>query len=215
MGKVDFREVWPDLLCLNPCYGRDGSNGTQVLLASRPPLYSSLRTKTLVRQLARHFAVDLKAACSKYSAICGRSYALPLPLRPGLILVPVRSRQARFKDDGTRAYVVKSKICALAPLTCQEPQGGGGRSSGGAEAGSRRQGGGSRLLFLDGSHLDVPHSLASLRSLLALAGVIEREEEQLAAGSSVPRVMDPPCNCPYGCCGLRGCGRQPERNGEP
>ncbi len=159
--NADLLKIWPELLCLVPVYARDGTNGTEIRLENQEPVFSPLRTKTLVRRLARHFTLDLQAAYRKYAEVSGRRYALPLPLRPDFVLVPVRARRARVKDDGTRAYVVKGKIAEIIP---------GGKS------------GLTRLIFVDGTHLDVPQRPASLRNLLAQARLIEREAASLFTG---------------------------------
>ena len=186
LDKVDFREIWPQLIGLVPVYGRDSSNGTEIRLVDRRSLYSPLRTKTLLRRLARVFTIDLRAARDKYSALCGRCYAVPIPMRPGLVLVPVHARYARFKDDGTRAYLVKSKIAGLNRLP---PGGRGGcralRAPGADTAGDGHEEMRTRLVFTDGSHLDVPHDMQGIRSLLLLAEKVEREAE-LPGGGKMP-----------------------------
>ncbi len=178
MDKVDFREIWPQLIGLVPVYGRDSSNGTEIRLVNRRSLYSPLRTKTLLRRIARVFTIDLRAARDKYSTICGRCYALPIPMRPGLVMVPVHARYARFKDDGTRAYVVKSKIAGFNRL----PSGSRGRTTAARNGHEEMR---TRLVFTDGSHLDVPHDMQGIRSLLLLAEKVEREAE-LPGGGEMP-----------------------------
>lgn len=179
MENINFEQIWPGLLCLLPVYTREG-NGTEILLEHREPLYSRYKTKTLVRQLARYFMVDMKEAQRKYAAICGRSYAVPLPLRPDFILVPVRARSALVKDDGTRAYVVQSKIAEV--IT--------------AAGDNREQQTRTRLVFTGGGHLDVPQRMASLRSLLTQARLIEKEALRLSARPGLACVRE---NAPVGC----------------
>lgn len=166
MDRLEFKEIWPDLIGLIPVYREGSGNGTEIRLANRESIYSPVRTKTLIKRLAQFFSFDLKAARKRYSELCGRCYALPLPLRPGFVLVPVHARYARFKDDGTRAYLVKAKIASFC------------RISGAKEASSREQPGmRTRLFFVDGSQLDIPHDIGGVRSLLLLAEKVEQESE--------------------------------------
>lgn len=152
--NFDLLAVWPEILCLVPVYTADGTNGTAVYRENGEPIFNPLRTKTLVRQLARVFCLDLKAARQHYAEVSKRQYTVPIPLRPDLVLVPVRARRARVKDDGTRAYVVKAKIQSV--------------TAGPGSAGTR-------ITFKDGTHLDVMQKWESLKVLLAQADLVEKE----------------------------------------
>gem|GEM_PF-3744140 len=188
MDKVDFREIWPQLIGLVPVYARDSTNGTEIRLENRSPLYSPFRTKTLVRRLARVFTIDLRAARDRYGEVCGRCYAIPIPLRPGLVMVPVHARYARVKDDGTRAYVVKSKIAGFNRLP---PGGSQGPDTGRADGTANEEEMRTRLVFTDGSHLDVPHDMQGIRSLLLLAEKVEKEAESLHGRMEPSCVAEP------------------------
>lgn len=181
MDRVDFREIWPQLIGLVPVYRGEEGNGTEIRLANRESIYSPVRTKTLLKRLARLFTIDLKAARERYSGVCGRCYAVPIPLRPGLVLVPVHARYARFKDDGTRAYLVKARISSFCRLS-------GGKDAGGEGQGEMR----TRLVFTDGSHLDVPHDMDGVRSILLLAEKVEREAELPGIGDFHCRGLSSP-----------------------
>lgn len=157
MPKVDFSQIWPELIGLVPVYARDGTNGTRILLEHRQAIFSDLKTKTLLAQLARTFLFDLQAARRAFGRVCGRCYAIPVAIRPGLVLLPVRARQARVKDDGTRAYIVKAKIRSIRP----------------EYRGLRKTG--TRFSFCDGSSLVVPHRWSSVREILLAADLVEKE----------------------------------------
>lgn len=194
MPKVNFAQIWPELIGLVPVYARDGTNGTQILLEHRSAVFSDLKTKTLLAQLARTFLMDLKAARRAFGRVCGRCYAIPVAIRPGLVLLPVRAREARVKDDGTRAYVVKAKIRAIRP-----------ECSGMRKARTR-------FVFCDGSTLVVPHRWSNVREILLAADLVEKEAAGLggypAAGSGGQAHFrareDPPDNCCYRSCPQAG-----------
>ena len=181
MVPIDFGRIWPTLLCLLPVYTREG-NGTEIILEQGEPLNTRFKTMTVVRQLARYFTVDLQAAHHKYAAECGRCYSLPLPLRPDLILVPVRARSAQVRDDGTRAFVVLSKIARVIV----------DRSAGG------KQQPGTRLVFTGGRHLDLLQRPPSLQILLIAARLIEKLAFGFAARPGPDCVRKcAPGDCPY------------------
>lgn len=181
MVPIDFGRIWPALLYLLPVYTREG-NGTEIILERGEPLNTSFKTMTVVRQMARYFTVDLQAAHRKYAAECCRRYSLPLPLRPDFILVPVRARSAQVRDDGTRAFVVLSKIDQVVAVK---------------GAGGKRQPV-TRLIFTCGRHLDLLQHLTSVNILLTAARLIEMLALAFAArpGLTCGRE-DAPGGCPY------------------
>jgi hypothetical protein len=139
LAKVQFSELWPQLMGLVPVYTRDGVNGTSILLEKNPALFCEVKTKTMLGRLCRTFLIDLRLAHRAYSHICGRRYAVPISLRPGLVMVPVRARTARVKDDGTRAYLVKDKIREYLPED------------------RRSNMSGTRIVFVNDTSIVVPH----------------------------------------------------------
>lgn len=204
--EVDFREIWTQLLCLVPVYAADGTNGTEIRLSGSKTIYSRFRTRTVVSRLARLFMVDLEASRRHYAEICGCKYLVPIPLRPDLILVPVFARHARVKDDWTRAFVVKEKIAEVIPLHRGLSQGGSRRKT------SREKAQGihkddtmrSRLVFTDGSHLDVPQRPEGLRDILYRAKLAENEAANLNCRPETPSCIaeNLPPGCTYRLCPL-------------
>lgn len=161
MARVQFADLWPQLMGLVPVYTRDGVNGTSILLEKNPTLFSKVKTKTLLARLSNTFLIDLRLAQRAFSRICGRRYAIPVALRPGLVMVPVRARMARVKDDGTRAYLVKDKIRKYLP---EDP-------------GSKQRG--TRIVFADDTTLVVPHRWSNVREVMMAAELVEREAARL------------------------------------
>lgn len=189
MEVVDFSKVWPQLLGLVPVYAGDGTNGTEILLEKSCTVFCARKTETLLKQLARTFLIDLKAARQTYARVCKRSYAVPIALRPDLVLLPLRARAARVKDDGTRAYLVKSKIKEILPENARD----------------RRCG--TRLVFQDGTTLVLPQRWPSTREVLLAADLVEKE-----AVSRAGRPLDSrnPCQlkemkCFYRLCPHKDC----------
>lgn len=193
MARVEFSELWPQLMGLVPVYTRNGVNGTSILLEKTPTLFCEVKTKTLLARLTRTFLIELRLAQRAFSRVCGRKYAIPVAFRPGLVMVPVHSRFARAKDDGTRAYLVKDKIREYLP---EEPGQKGRRQKGrllkgmgdvganvivSTESGLEMEptGRGTRIIFTDNTALVVPHRWPNVRDVMVAAELVEREAARL------------------------------------
>ncbi len=161
MARIQFADFWPQLMGLVPAYSRDGVNGTSILLENNPTIFSEFKTKTLLAQLTRTFLMEPRVVQAAFSNVCGRKYNVPIALRRGLVMIPVRARTARVKDDGTRAYLVKDKIRKYLPEDKQSKQ-----SS-------------TRFIFVNGTTLDVPHRYSSMRGLMMAAELVEQEAAKL------------------------------------
>ena len=205
MAKVQFAELWPQLMGLVPVYTRDGVNGTNILLERDSALFCDLKTKTLPARLSHTFLIDLRLGQHAFSQVCGRRYAIPVALRPGLVMIPVRARMARVKDDGTRAYLVKDKIREYLP------QGAGRRPGKGLEEGRgpQEKPNGTRIVFVDDTALVVPHRWPNVRDVMLAAELVEREAARLSghpAGKSIRGVKEEQEN--YCCRKCRQCPRK-------
>ena len=203
MAKVQFAELWPQLMGLVPVYTRDGVNGTNILLERDSALFCDLKTKTLLTRLSHTFLIDLRLAQHAFSQVCGRRYAIPVALRPGLVMIPVRARMARVKDDGTRAYLVKDKIREYLP------QGAGRRPGKGRGPHTAPGPHGTRIVFVDDTTLVVPHRWPNVRDVMLAAELVEREAARLSghlAGKSIRGVKEEQEN--YCCRKCRQCPRK-------
>ncbi len=214
MAKVQFAELWPQLMGLVPVYTRDGVNGTNILLERDSALFCDLKTKTLLTRLSHTFLIDLRLAQHAFSQVCGRKYAIPVALRPGLVMIPVRSRTARVKDDGTRAYLVKDKIREYLPQGAgrRPGKGRGPHTAPGSQSGRRQEQKlreephGTRIVFVDDTTLVVPHRWPNVRDVMLAAELVEREAARLTghlAGKTICGVRERPED--YGC---RKCPRK-------
>lgn len=95
-----------------PCYTATGDNtvivstdGTTTSLASR--------IRTVICRLARSRAVDLRSLRASTRAATERKNLEPLPLAPGLVLVPLKVRQPRVAGDTTTGYVNLHAVTAV------------------------------------------------------------------------------------------------------
>ena len=103
---------------LVPVYAADGTNGTSILLEGKDAMFSPLKTKTLLGQLCRAFLLDLQVARLAFSRVCGRCYAIPVAVRPGLVLLPVRAGGTGQDDaPGPMWLRIRSgSLCRRLPL---------------------------------------------------------------------------------------------------
>ncbi|MBZ4653347.1 MAG: hypothetical protein JG781_686 [Peptococcaceae bacterium] len=153
MLKQDLAEIWPDILCLIPFYDTNGGNSTQMLLEEGKELVIQRRTKTVVKDLARIFAVDVAAMKERCGPYLGRKSSTPLPLRPDFILLPVKMRVPLAKDEGAWGYVVLQKIEACGKL---------------AE-------GQSQIIFRNGTKIKCLQKVSSIRLLMAQAQLLKSQ----------------------------------------
>lgn len=157
MLKEDLAELWPEILCLLPFYDTDGGNSTQMLLEEGKKLMIQRRTKTVVKALARIFAVDITAMKERCGPYLGRKSSTPLPLRPDFILLPVKMRVPLAKDEGAWGYIVLQKI-----LSCEKL----------AE-------GQSQVIFRDGTKIKCLQKVGSIRLMMAQAQLLRSQLNQI------------------------------------
>lgn len=87
-----------------PCY-QPGGDSTAIIAVDGSVTSLTARIRTVLRRLARLRAIDLGALRSRTRAATERRNLEPLPLAPGLVLVPVKVRQPRVAGDTTTGYI--------------------------------------------------------------------------------------------------------------
>ncbi|MDW7673438.1 MAG: hypothetical protein SCK28_02760 [Bacillota bacterium] len=108
--EFDYIDNWRKINYLQPIYDEHGGNSTVIGLMGAEPVLVRRKIKTVLKNLAKAFAVDLSAAKQKYGDLVGRYASAPIPLCAALILMPVKMRKPLVKDDGAWGYVVLEKI---------------------------------------------------------------------------------------------------------
>ncbi|MBP2636904.1 MAG: hypothetical protein H6Q72_2811 [Firmicutes bacterium] len=108
--------AYAKIAAIVPCYNATGdstviysADGTTTILASR--------TRTVIQRLARSQAVDLAALRARTRSVTERTNLEPLPLAPGLILVPVKIRRPRIAGDSTTGYINLHTIAGVCQNT--------------------------------------------------------------------------------------------------
>lgn len=93
-----------------PLYGKDGTNGTLILMRDKSPQWEKYRLRTLVAQLARLYQKDIFLVRLKARELSGQRTMNPLPISAKIILVPFKVRKPVGKDDGSVGYIFISAI---------------------------------------------------------------------------------------------------------
>ena len=95
-----------------PCYGPQG-DGCQILSVDGCSHIVTSRVPTVLRRLARSRAIDLQELRRRSGGITCRRLLQPLPLAPGLTLVPLKVRQPRVAGDPAIGYVNLCSVIAV------------------------------------------------------------------------------------------------------
>ncbi|MGF7184528.1 hypothetical protein GGQ84_000612 [Desulfitispora alkaliphila] len=107
---IELINIWHEIDYLRPVYCEDGSNCTEIGLTDGKELMDKRKVKSVLKELAGVFALDLGRLKRRYGSIVGRKSSCPIPLAKDYTLVPMKMRQPLGKDDGALGYVVKSRI---------------------------------------------------------------------------------------------------------
>ena len=114
METYNIQEYLPHLLGF-PCNHRTGGNDTELWLRTAEK-YVYLKTKTVLKDLAQVFAKDLSLVKRQAGQVLGYKRELPLLLTLDLVLIPVKVREASFKDQGTVGYCFYRGVETVQPL---------------------------------------------------------------------------------------------------
>jgi hypothetical protein len=92
------------IAAIMPCYSAEGDSTLIIAVdGTTTPLTSGIRA--VIHRLARSRSIDLLALRANTRTTTERKNLGPLPLAPGLVLVPVKVRQPRVPGDTTIGYV--------------------------------------------------------------------------------------------------------------
>ncbi|NLW07047.1 MAG: hypothetical protein GX039_03565 [Clostridia bacterium] len=108
----------PKLNCLVPVYGSgdDAGNYTEVWLDDGHKILDRRRTRTVLKHLAAFMGISSRPQKTPWSRD-KQSQLPPIILGPDTVLVPLRLRRPRNRDEGGTGYVVANKIIRCEPYT--------------------------------------------------------------------------------------------------
>jgi len=153
MAEINFELDWQNIKCLIPIYEPLGGNSTEVWFVGGEKVVLPYKTKTVLRNLAKVFAVDISQLKRKYGSLVGRKASCPLAIHPDLILIPIKVREPLAKDEGATGYLVHNKVA-------------------GCTAGGKNE---TQISFSDGTALKCIQGVTSVNLALAHGEIIGRE----------------------------------------
>lgn len=95
-----------------PCYTTAGDS-TLIIADDGSTTTLNTKVRTVIQRLAKSRAVDLTALKNRTKAATGRKNLEPLPIAPGLVLVPVKVRKPRINGDTTTGYINFHAVTAV------------------------------------------------------------------------------------------------------
>lgn len=108
--------IHAQIAAIVPCYNSSGDSTTIFSINGSATILTS-RVRAVIQRLAKSRAVDLAALRSQVRALTERTNLEPLPLAPGLVLVPVKVRQPRIAGDTTTGYINFYAVDTICPNT--------------------------------------------------------------------------------------------------
>jgi hypothetical protein len=112
----NIQEYLPHLLGFFPVTTEQGGNDTELWLRDGRKICVPKKTKTVLKDLAQVFAKDLSLVKRQAGQVLGYKRELPLLLTLDLVLIPVKVREASFKDQGTVGYCFYRGVETVQPL---------------------------------------------------------------------------------------------------
>ncbi|WP_371372095.1 hypothetical protein [Sporomusa aerivorans] len=95
-----------------PCY-TDLGDSTRIIMQNGGIITFPTRLKGVVQKLAKSRAIDLVTLKTNTRLTTARKNMTPLPIAPGLVLVPLKVRKPRIAGDVTTGYVNLQAVSAV------------------------------------------------------------------------------------------------------
>lgn len=116
MEPYNIQAYLPRLLGFFPITTENGGNDTELWLSDGRKICVSRKTKTVLSDLAKVFAKDICLVKRQAGQVLGYKRDLPLLLTMDLVVIPVKVREARFKDQGTIGYCLYQGVDMVQPI---------------------------------------------------------------------------------------------------
>lgn len=86
-------------------YEEDIGNISLILRYGQEDLKLNKSIKSTVNSIGRYYALDLKRLKDRYSHIIKGQNLVPIPMDHKNILIPVKTRKPKYKNDGAFSYI--------------------------------------------------------------------------------------------------------------
>lgn len=169
MIKVQNLQFDLPILYLNPVYLPQG-DGTIISYIDGSQHTDKRNIRSIRRALCKHFALDYSALRNKFRGHCDIGLP-PLMLKPGYVLLPIKTRIARCKGDPCYAYINLYYVASVVEQT--EP---GGRST---------------INFNNGTSMSCHNTVKTIKNKIMLAKSVD--EKSQAAGhkdQAIEEILD-------------------------
>jgi hypothetical protein len=93
------------IAALVPCYHNNYGNATEIIYLGKGSSIVPRTVKTVLKNIAKEYAIDIKASREKYGKLLGCGRAAPIPLDRETILIPLKMRRVISKNDSARGYI--------------------------------------------------------------------------------------------------------------
>ncbi|MEG6585019.1 hypothetical protein [Dendrosporobacter sp. 1207_IL3150] len=100
----NFLPPFEQIAAIVPQYSTQG-HGTTIISTTGLSSNTQSSVKTIIKRLARSRSTDLTALKARSSGATQRAILQPLPLAPGLVLVPLKIRKPIVRGDISTGYV--------------------------------------------------------------------------------------------------------------
>ena len=110
MEKVITLENIAGVEAIMPEREENGGNHTKVIFETGTEWAETIRCSTYIKNLAKIVSFDMQAWKFNAGLILSKNYGIPLPMHPGVVLVPVKVRVAEYKDEGSYGYINLMKL---------------------------------------------------------------------------------------------------------
>lgn len=147
LKKVITQETISCVEAIIPLRDKNGGNFTKVFIESGFEWTEEVRCNTYMKNLAKIVCFDIQAWTVNVTKVISKTYGVPLPIHPAVVLVPVKVRSAEYKDEGTNGYINFLKLEGMERVDKKV----------------------SRLFFKSGLEVDVMSSFVTLDLLLVQA----------------------------------------------
>ncbi len=110
MQKVVTLENIAGIEAIMPERDENGGNFTKISLETGLEWVELIRCSTYIKNVAKIMSFDMPAWKLNASQILSKNYGIPLPVHPGVVLVPVKVRSSAYKDEGSYGYINLMKL---------------------------------------------------------------------------------------------------------
>jgi len=112
-----------NIVAMLPGYGKEsGGNISSIFLDCGQVQEDQRSLKSCLRNIARHYSVDLPALRCSIGELLDLSNNAPLPFHRHLVFIPIKVRKPLTRSDGATGYVNLSAIERILPAKKDNPE---------------------------------------------------------------------------------------------